>query len=100
MFHFASLSPKGIRGANSLKVAHVQHLLGCGTRDALPLLLLLKLLLRVQVRSTHPWISTSILLLVLLLVSDRQVLKRGVARHDPMFGAARFIIARGRDGEP
>ena len=93
MFHFASLSPKGILGANSLKVAHVQHLLGCGARDALPLLLLLELLLSVQVCTTHSWISTSILLLVLLLVSNWQVLKRGVARHDPMFGAARFIIA-------
>ena len=98
MFHLASsLSPKGICGANSLKVAHVQHLLGSGSRDALPLLLLLELLLRVQVRSAHP---CSVLLLVMLLVSDRKVLERRVARHYPMLVAARFIIAWGRDGEP
>ena len=65
--------------SRSLKVAHIHHVLGGGSRDALPLLLLLELLLRVQVSPTHTMISTTVLLLVLLLVSDRQILEGGIA---------------------
>ena len=79
--------------SNSLKVAHVDHVLRGGPRDALPLLLFFELLLRVKVRTAHPWVSAAVLLkfLVLMLLVTTphwQVLQRIVAWKASLIGTA------------